>query len=43
MQGQCEAVLDGLSAARGGGQVLVPDGGAEYFEHAQLVWFPPQT
>ena len=43
VQGQCEAVLDGLSAARGGGQVLVPDGGAEYFEHAQLVWFPPQT
>ncbi len=29
VQGQCEAVLDGLSAARGGGQVLVPDGGRE--------------
>ena len=43
VQGQCEAVLDGLSAARGGGQVLVPDGGGEYFEHAQLVWFPAQT
>jgi mannosyltransferase len=43
VQGQCEAVLDGLSAARGGGQVLVPDGGGDYFEHAQLVWFPAQT
>jgi hypothetical protein len=43
VEGQCEAVLDGLSAARGGGQVLVPDGGGDYFEHAQLVWFPPQT
>jgi mannosyltransferase len=43
VQGQCEAVLDGLSAARGGGQVLVPDDGGSYFEHAQLVWFPAQT
>jgi hypothetical protein len=43
VEGKCEAVLDGLSAARGGGQVLVPDGGGDYFEHAQLVWFPPQT
>jgi mannosyltransferase len=43
VQGQCEAVLDGLSAARGGGQVLVPDAGGSYFEHAQLVWFPAQT
>jgi mannosyltransferase len=43
VQGQCEAVLDGLSAARGGGQVLVPDGGGDYYEHAQLVWFPAAT
>jgi hypothetical protein len=40
LEGQCEAVLDGLSAARGGGQVVVPDGGGSHFEHAQLVWFP---
>lgn len=43
LEGKCEGVLDGLSALRGGGQVLVPDGGADYFEHAQLVWFPPPT
>ncbi len=43
VEGQCEAVLDGLSAARGGGQVLVPDGGGDYYEHAQLVWFPSAT
>jgi hypothetical protein len=41
LEGRCEAVLDALSAARGPGQVLVPDGGGTYFEHAQLVWFPP--
>ena len=43
IEGKCEAVLDGLSAARGGGQVIVPDGGSDYYEHAQLVWFPPAT
>ena len=42
-EGKCEALLDGLSTARGGGQVLVPDGGGDFFEHAQLVWFPPTT
>jgi hypothetical protein len=43
VEGKCEALLDGLSAARGGGQVLVPDGGGDFYEHAQLVWFPPTT
>ena len=23
--------------------VVDPDGGGDFFEHAQLVWFPPTT
>jgi hypothetical protein len=41
LEGRCEAVLDGLLATRSGGQYLAPDGRDEYFEHAQVVWFPP--
>lgn len=40
VEGRCEATLAELSALRPGGQVLVPDGGSDYYEHAQLVWFP---
>jgi uncharacterized membrane protein len=41
VEGRCEAVLDRLTAARGGGQILEADRGGDYYEHAQLVWFPP--
>jgi hypothetical protein len=43
VEDQCERVVEALSAARGPGQVLVAEDGDEYFEHAQLVWFPPGT
>lgn len=43
IEGKCEALLDSLSGLRGGGQVLVQDGGSAYYERAQLVWFPPST
>jgi hypothetical protein len=42
-EGKCEALAASLSAARPGGEVLVHDGGSRYYEHAQLVWFPPTT
>jgi mannosyltransferase len=42
-EGKCEELAAALSGVRPGGQVLVPDGGSKYYEHAQLVWFPPST
>ena len=43
VQGQCEAVLDGLSARPGGDRCWCPTGAASTSKHAQLVWFPAQT
>lgn len=42
-EGKCEGLIAALSASRAGAQVLVPDGGSAFYEHAQLVWFPAAT
>jgi hypothetical protein len=40
LEGQCEAVLNDLSAQLGGGGVVVNEDGDTYFEHAQLTQIP---
>jgi mannosyltransferase len=40
-EGQCEALLDALSAARPGASTIVVSGGDKYFEPAGVVVFPP--
>ncbi|MGZ4681953.1 MAG: glycosyltransferase family 39 protein [Acidimicrobiales bacterium] len=41
-KGQCEAVLDALSAARPGSTTLVEDGGTRFFEPGAVTLFPPR-